>query len=331
MPGKITAIQNFKGDNFVSFNTWVLQFEAQLNALEVKNEGKKWRDILLCCAESSAFATVSNATIENGNIKYEDLKKELTEMYWRPEYKRTLEAKLRTLKFVPGHNIAAYCHEIKSVIKELYGITDNGVIESIAQNHTLPKLVPEVQEPAKLLQLTGKCSLESILELANSAAGSNALHRQEGLLAAGSGTSSPPDDRMDKQEAMIERLTTQVERMTEKQGRKPESHDEEIRLKKGETLGTLNCPETVNETDDPVEVCAASPEKSDEKLHHLDQNQRNQVVKALKDYVQQLAKKPEVSLIQHEIRVNDSTQMLQAPRRMPYSQRAELTNKFKSC
>eukprot|EP00794_Sanderia_malayensis_P019788 gene19788-21727_t len=78
--------------------------------------------------------------------------------------------------------------------------------------------------------------------------------------------------------------------------------DEEIRLKKGETLGTLNCLETVNET---VEMCAESPEKSDDKLHHLDPNQRNQVVKALKDCVQQLAEKPEVSLIQHEIRVRD--------------------------
>ena len=98
MPGKIPSIPKFKGDNFISFNSWILQFEAQLNALEVKDENTKWRDLLLCCTESSAFATVSNAIVTNGDVSYGNLKKLLQDTYCGPEYKRTLETKLRSLK-----------------------------------------------------------------------------------------------------------------------------------------------------------------------------------------------------------------------------------------
>ena len=43
---KIPSIKKFKGDNEVSFNKWILQFEAQSDALGVENniKGKN------CCA-----------------------------------------------------------------------------------------------------------------------------------------------------------------------------------------------------------------------------------------------------------------------------------------
>ena len=219
MPGKIPSIPKFKGDNFISFNSWILQFEAQLKALEVKNENTKWRDLLLCCTESSAFATVSNAIVSNGDISYEELKKLLQDTYCGPEYKRTLETKLRSLKYRPGQNIPAFCHELKTVVQEIYGLTDATVIESIAQNHILGKLEPSVQEPAKLLQLTGKCTLESILELVNSKSGENPyipIDNQAVVASAVSNTSKDcTDGRIDKLESMVEKLCVQVAKLTD--------------------------------------------------------------------------------------------------------------------
>ena len=88
MPEKIPNIVKFKRDNFNSFTSWISQFEAQLNALEVKNEGQKWRNALLCCTESRAFETISTATVENGDITYKDLKELLSAKYCGAEYKR---------------------------------------------------------------------------------------------------------------------------------------------------------------------------------------------------------------------------------------------------
>ena len=173
----------------------------------------------MCCTESSAFATVSNAIVSNGDISYEELKKLLQDTYCGPEYKRTLETKLRSLKYRPGQNIPAFCHELKTVVQEIYGLTDATVIESIAQNHILGKLEPSVQEPAKLLQLTGKCTLESILELVNSKSGENPyipIDNQAVVASAVSNTSKDcTDGRIDKLESMVEKLCVQVAKLTD--------------------------------------------------------------------------------------------------------------------
>ena len=206
MPGKIPSIPKFKGDNFISFNSWILQFEAQLNALEVKDENTKLHDLLLCCTKSSAFATVSNAIVTNGDISYGNLKKLLQDTYCGPEYKRTLETKLRSLKYTPGQNIPAFCHELTTLVQEIYGLTDASVIESIAQNHILSKLKSVVQEPAKLLQSMGKCTLESILELVKSKAGENPYvqgNLQAPMAAAATSTARHDTDKL---ESMVENL-----------------------------------------------------------------------------------------------------------------------------
>ena len=189
--------------------------------LEVKNEGQKWRNILLCCTESGAFETISNAIVENGNITYEDLRELLSAKYCGAEYKRTLEAKLRSLSFVPGQNIPAFSHELKSIVKELYGVTDNSVIESIAQNHILGKLDITLQEPAKLLQLTGTCTVEGLLELVNSKAGNNAFqHPMLPSAMAASAIASRtngPEDRIGKLETMVEKLYEKVASLSNEQ------------------------------------------------------------------------------------------------------------------
>ena len=38
---KIPSIKKFKGDSEVSFNKWILQFEAQSDALGVENNKKR--------------------------------------------------------------------------------------------------------------------------------------------------------------------------------------------------------------------------------------------------------------------------------------------------
>ena len=65
---------------------------------------------------------------------------------------------------------------MKTVIKELYDIVDTNAIDLIAQNHVLAQLDTSIQEQAKILQLSGNCKLESILELVNSPAAGNILH-----------------------------------------------------------------------------------------------------------------------------------------------------------
>ena len=62
---KIPSMTKFKGDNEVSFNKWILRFEAQSDALDVENNKK--RQVLLCCLEDSAFTLASQRiTTENG-------------------------------------------------------------------------------------------------------------------------------------------------------------------------------------------------------------------------------------------------------------------------
>ena len=98
-------------------------------------------------------------------------------------------------------------------------MTDATVIESIAQNHILGKLEPSVQEPAKLLQLTGKCTLESNLELVNSKSGENPympIDNQAVVASAVSNTSKDcTDGRIDKLESMVEKLCVQVVKLTD--------------------------------------------------------------------------------------------------------------------
>ena len=91
---KIPTVVKFKGDNDTGFNLWTLQFEVQLNALEIKNENNKWRDSLLCCAEGSAFSFVSQEIGATSTITYDELQKRMKERFCGDDYKRTLQAKI---------------------------------------------------------------------------------------------------------------------------------------------------------------------------------------------------------------------------------------------
>ena len=171
---RIPAIERFRGDNEQSFGVWVAMLEAQMNALETADD--KRRETLLCCLQRSAFATATAEITENNEITYDELKDALKTRYSGDDYKRPSEQRLRNLKFKPGMKINLFVHDLKTVIKELYDIVDTNAVDLIAQNHVLAQLDTSIQEQAKILQLSGNCKLESILELVNSRAAGNILH-----------------------------------------------------------------------------------------------------------------------------------------------------------
>ena len=97
---RIPAIERFRGDNEQSFSVLVAMLEAQMNALERVDDKK--RETLLCCLERSAFAIATAETMENIEITYGQLKDALKTRYSGDDYKRSLEQRLRNLKFKPG-------------------------------------------------------------------------------------------------------------------------------------------------------------------------------------------------------------------------------------
>ena len=132
-----SSIKKFTGDNEVSFNTWILQFEAQSGALGVENNKK--RKVLLCCLEDCAFTLASQRINAENDITYHNLKAALSEVFAGEDYKRTLETKLRNLKFTKGTNIKLFCNSLRTLIRELYNLTnlDETSIDAIAINRVM--------------------------------------------------------------------------------------------------------------------------------------------------------------------------------------------------
>ena len=132
-----SSIKKFTGDNEVSFNKWILQFEAQSGALGVENNKK--RKVPLCCLEDSAFTLASQRINAENDITYHNLKAALAEVFAGEDYKRTLETKLRNLKFTKGTNIKLFCNSLRTLIRELYNLTnlDETSIDAIAINRVM--------------------------------------------------------------------------------------------------------------------------------------------------------------------------------------------------
>ena len=137
---KIPSIKKFKGDNEVSFTKWILHFEAQSDALGV--EKNKKRQALLRCLEDSAFTLASQRINTENDITYDNLKAALVEAFSDEGYKRTLETKLRNLKFTKGTNINLFCNSLRTLIRELYNLTDldETSINAIAISNSMNRL-----------------------------------------------------------------------------------------------------------------------------------------------------------------------------------------------
>ena len=91
-------IPKFRGDNNQSFKDWIAQFEAHCTALDV-GAGKKVAT-LLCCLDSNASSAVTEMIAADGAITYVNIKANLNTRFCGDYYKRSLQNKLQSLKFI---------------------------------------------------------------------------------------------------------------------------------------------------------------------------------------------------------------------------------------
>jgi len=148
-----------------SFLLWIQRFEAMLRATGVKNE--KWKDFLLCCTDSVAFAAVFEKILEDATTSYAELKALLKEKFAGEEYKRNLETKPRGLVWKKELNVSTSVHDLRTVIRDLYGLTDADTINTLATNHVVNTLEDSMRKEAKIFQLTNSTGLESLIEFLN--------------------------------------------------------------------------------------------------------------------------------------------------------------------
>ena len=79
--------EKFGGDNKISFMLSAMQFKVKLNAMGTADENGKW-NFLLCCSDSVAFCTVSDAIILNRDVTYAECKTLLNEKFCKTEYRQ---------------------------------------------------------------------------------------------------------------------------------------------------------------------------------------------------------------------------------------------------
>ena len=83
---RVPQIAKFRGDNETSIQRWILQFEAQLQGLGIKDENKSWRNLLLCYMDENAFTVASNAITADSSLSYDGLRKVLKERFSGQDY-----------------------------------------------------------------------------------------------------------------------------------------------------------------------------------------------------------------------------------------------------
>ena len=168
---------------------------------------KQKRQVLLCCLDDSAFISASQRISAENYISYDNLKAALVEAFSGEDYKRTLEGKLRNLKFTKGTNKNLFCNFLRTLIRELYNLTDLDAtsIDAIAINHVIAQLDEQVRQDVKVLQLAGNRSLERLLELANDRLSGNSLLGNYVQVSAAEHSS------LDNMESLIEKLAVKVD------------------------------------------------------------------------------------------------------------------------
>lgn len=178
-------------------------FEAQLTALEIADD--KRRATLVCLLEGNAFSKASQFIATNGvGTTYVQLRAELQRLFGGEDYRRALEAKIRTLVFSQDVNIPDFCNNLRVTVAELFGINDSPTIEKLAINDVMSKLDPKIREDMKVLQLAGTCTLEAILELAKSKMVENTLTNTFGA------STMSESNRLDKLEKMMEKIVSHM-------------------------------------------------------------------------------------------------------------------------
>ena len=84
------------------------EFEAR--ALDINQN--KWRDILLCFTESTAFTFTDTKIAEDKTITYNILKIEMKRRFFGDDYRRTLQHKFRELTLRKGSNVNTFIDEL---------------------------------------------------------------------------------------------------------------------------------------------------------------------------------------------------------------------------
>ena len=212
MAAKIPShIPKFKGDNNQSFKDWIAQFEAHCTALDV-GAGKKVAT-LLCCLDSTAFSAVTEMIAADGAITYVNIKASLTTRFCGDDYKRSLQNKLQSLKFIKGTNINTFVNDLSTTIKYLYNVNYAEIIRTIALNHITSNLDDTLRSEATIFQLTGNKSIENLLEVLSTKMSISSLRSIDHQVASTSFVSKNINDtRLGKLEAMMEKVLTRLDK-----------------------------------------------------------------------------------------------------------------------
>ena len=160
---KIPKITKFRGDNNQSWVTWIAEFEAHVKALGVTEN--KYRDILLCSTESTAFTFLAQKIFDD-TISYNNVKVEMKRRFFEDDFRRTLQNRFGELVFGKGMPTNVFIDDLSKTIRELFDIGGKETIISIAINHVISNLEEDLRKEAKMFQLTGNKSLEVLLEFA---------------------------------------------------------------------------------------------------------------------------------------------------------------------
>ena len=147
-------------------------FKAHARALDINQN--KWRDILPCCTQSTAFTFFATKIPEDEAITYNTLKIEMKKRFFGDDYRRILQQISWTI-FRKGSNINTFIDELYKTIRELFDIEDPEKINLVAMNHVVSNLEDDLRQDAKVFQLTENKSLENLLEFIVTKMEGNAL------------------------------------------------------------------------------------------------------------------------------------------------------------
>ena len=172
---------------------------------------------LLCCLENTAFTLVSNLIIADAATTYDQAKDVLKTRFCGEEYKRILQVKLQSLKFVKGMNINSFIDELMCTIKNLYSLDDVETVKNIALNHITSNLDDSLRYDAKIFQLSGNKSLENLLEFVSTKLCSLSLRTDSNISACYSKYPVQNSDhtRLDKLESIMERVLNKLDKKEE--------------------------------------------------------------------------------------------------------------------
>ena len=124
-----------------------MEFETHVKALGVTEN--KYRDILLCSTESTAFTFLAQKISDDTIISYNNVKIEMKRRFFGDDYHRTLQNKFDELVFRIGMIANVFIDDLSKTIRELFDIEEKETITSIAINHVVSNFEEDLRQEAK--------------------------------------------------------------------------------------------------------------------------------------------------------------------------------------